>query len=37
MAEGNEHQTGILDNLLKRRQPYQHIHLKKKKPSITVN
>ena len=34
MAEGNEHQIGILDNLLKRQQPYQHIHLKKKNPAL---
>ena len=34
MAEGNEHQIGILDNLRKRQQPYQYIQLQKKKPAL---
>ena len=37
MTEGNEHQSGILDNSVEYRQPHQHIHLKKKKISFIVN
>ena len=31
MTERNGHQIGILDHLLKYRQPQEYIHLKKKK------
>ena len=37
MTKGNAHQIGILDNLLKYRQPHQCIHMKKKRTSIIVN